>query len=47
MFCRVIGEVVDGDVIGSGFSVDVNFQFICIQIPSLKIGIFIDLNYTF
>jgi len=26
---RVIGEVVDGDVSGSGFSVDVNFQFIC------------------
>jgi hypothetical protein len=28
MFYRVIGEVVDGDVSGSGFSVDVNL-FIC------------------
>jgi hypothetical protein len=25
----VIGEVVYGNVSGSGFSVDVNFQFIC------------------
>jgi len=29
MFYRVIGEVVDDDVSGSGFPVDVNFQFIC------------------
>ena len=29
MFYRVTGEVVDGDISGSGFSVDVNFQFIC------------------
>jgi hypothetical protein len=29
MFYRVTEEVVDGDVSGSGFSVDVNFQFIC------------------
>ena len=29
VFYRVIREVVDGDVSGSGFSVDVNFQFIC------------------
>ena len=29
MFYRVTGEVVDGDAIGSGFCVDVNFQFIC------------------
>jgi hypothetical protein len=29
MFCRVIGEVVDGDVSGNRFSVDVYFQFIC------------------
>ena len=30
MSYRVIGEVVDGDVSGSVFSVDVNFQLICI-----------------
>jgi hypothetical protein len=29
MFCRVTGKIVDGDVSGSGFSVDVNLQFIC------------------
>jgi hypothetical protein len=29
MFYRVIGEVVDDDVSGSGFSVDVDFQFSC------------------
>jgi hypothetical protein len=28
VFYRVFGEVVDGDVSGSGFSVDVNFQFV-------------------
>jgi hypothetical protein len=31
MFYRVIGEVVDGDVSGSGSSVDVSFQFICFR----------------
>jgi len=29
MFYRVIGEILDGGVSGSGFSIDVNFQFSC------------------
>jgi len=28
MFYRLIGEVIDGDVSGSGFSVDISFQVI-------------------